>query len=84
METDPRHCGLVVKQLDVENLNPLSNPGVEGKDEEDGEEDAELSEAQASDSRGMAARIHYLATDRPDLQYATMEACREMSSPTSG
>ena len=56
-----------MKQLGVDNLKPLSTPGFEGKDEEDGEEDAELSKAPAPEYRGVAARINYLAADRPDL-----------------
>ena len=31
--------------------------------------------------RGLAARANYLALDRPDLQYAAKEICREMSKP---
>ena len=83
MEADPRHCELMLKQLDVESLKPLSIPGVEGKDE-DGEDDDEFGKAKASEYRGIAARFNYLAAERPDLQYATKEVCREMSAPSSG
>ena len=31
--------------------------------------------------RGLAARCNYLALDRPDIQFAAKEACREMSKP---
>ena len=31
MEADPRHCELLLEQLDVESLKPLSTPGAEGK-----------------------------------------------------
>ena len=33
--------------------------------------------------RGIAARLNYLSTDRPELQYAVKEAARTMSSPCS-
>ena len=32
--------------------------------------------------RGVAARCNYLSLDRPDLQYAAKDICREMSAPT--
>ena len=43
MEAEVRHCELIVKQLGVENFKPLRTPGVEGNDEDDVAEDAELS-----------------------------------------
>ena len=33
--------------------------------------------------RAIAARCNYLSLDRPDLQFAVKEVCREMSKPTS-
>ena len=37
MEAIPRHCELILKQLDAESLKSLSTPGVKGKDEDDGD-----------------------------------------------
>ena len=31
---------------------------------------------------GVAARCNYLSLDRPDLQYAAKDICRETSTPT--
>ena len=84
MEADPRHCELVLKQLNIEGQKSLSSPGVEGQDEEDGENDELLKGDQASSFRGITARLNYLSADRPDIQYATKEVCREMASPTTG
>ena len=84
LEADPRHAELVVQQLELQGSKSLSTPGVDGADEDDTEEDRPLSDADASKFRGVIARINYLAADRPDLQYATKEVCREMASPTSG
>ena len=42
MEADPRHSEFIVKQQNLEGCRPLSSPGVEGKDEDDIEEDVEL------------------------------------------
>ena len=60
LEADPRHAELIVKLLKVESAKPLSTPGVEGKEEEDEEEDVKLEGAQASDYRAIAARLNYL------------------------
>ena len=84
VEADPRHAELVIKQLEASSMKPISTPGVEGKEEEDTEEDFELSGESATNYRAIAARLNYLSTDRPDLQYATKECCRDMSKPTSG
>ena len=32
--------------------------------------------------RGIAARLNYLSQDRPDIQFATKEVCRDMARPT--
>ena len=37
--------------------------------------------AEAKLFRGIAARLNYMSTDRPDVQYAVKEAARAMSSP---
>ena len=36
------------------------------------------------EGRHQGARANYLALDRPDIQYAVKEMCREMSNPTRG
>ena len=84
VEADPRHAELVVKQLGVGSMKALSTPGVEGKEEEDLEEDKALIGEEATQYRAIAARLNYLSADRPDLQYAAKEACRDMASPTDG
>ena len=65
-------------------MKAISTPGVEGKEEEDTEEDYKLSGESATHYRAIAARLNYLSTDRPDIQYATKECCRDMANPTSG
>ena len=44
--------------------------------------DEELGSAEGKEYRALAARANYLALDRPDIQYAAKEICREMSKPT--
>ena len=33
-------------------------------------------------NKSVAARLHYLSPDRPDIQYGVKEVCRRMSDPT--
>ena len=40
--------------------------------------------AQATTYRRAAARVNYMALDRPDLSFAAKEASRGMASPTQG
>ena len=42
-----------------------------------------LDAVRAREYRALAARANYLSLDRPDIQCATKEACREMSAPTT-
>ena len=50
--------------------------------EETAEGEAELGPYVATEFRGLAARANYLSLDRPDIQFATKEICREMAKPT--
>ena len=83
-EADPRHAELIVEQLGVSESRTLTSPGVDGSAEEDTPEDVAIHGLDATRFRGVAARCNYLAMDRPDIQFATKEICREMSSPTTG
>ena len=61
----------------------VSTPGnKEGEVTEVDEE--ELGRDEARSYRGVAARLNFLANDRPELQYSVKEACRAMSAPTRG
>ena len=84
VEADPRHAELVIKQLDASSMKAISTPGVGGKEEEDAEEEYRLSGESATQYRSIAARLNYLSTERPDIQYATKECCHDMATPTSG
>ena len=44
--------------------------------------EVELGPNVATEFRGLAARANYLSLDRPDIQFATKEICREMAKPT--
>ena len=56
-------------------------PEIDDNDDENVEVDIEG--ADATRFRGVAARCNYLSFDRPDIQYATKEVCREMAKPTT-
>ena len=49
--------------------------------EDNDESDEALDDLEASEFRAMAARLNFMAQDCPDVQFATKEVCREMSSP---
>ena len=84
LEGDPRHAELVIEQLELNNVSALSSPGVDTAEPEVGDaEDEELDAAAATLYRGIVARCNYMSVDRPELQFAVKEACREMSKPTA-
>ena len=83
VEADPRHAELIVEQLGLQGSKPVSTPGTDLEAKEDKEEESEeLAGDDVRLYRGLAARCNYLSLDRPDLQFAAKEACREMSKPT--
>ena len=47
-------------------------------------EDIELCPKEASKYRAAAARLNYLALDRPDILFASKECSRRMSAPRNG
>ena len=80
-EPDQRHAEMIIAELGLQDAKVASTD--EKKWEED-ENEAPLRSDMASRFRSIAARINYLAADRPDLMYSAKEACRQMSSPTEG
>ena len=84
LEADPRHSELNADQLGLSDGKGLSAPGADD-DDKNTEEDQQLLEGtDITLFRGIAARGNYLALDRPDIQFASKEICREMSLPTRG
>lgn len=81
VEADPRHAELLIEQLGLEAAKPGRTPGVEEAQNQK-EDEAPLEAQETRDYRGVAARGNYLGADRPDLQYAVKEACRDMAAPT--
>ena len=85
-EADPRHAELVIKQMKVEEANPVTSPGCKpssGHAAQGGSTDDEVAlEAEERTAyRALAARCNFLAIDRPDIQFAAKEISRHMSNP---
>ena len=79
-EADQRHAEIIIQQFGLTKANSTVSPGE--KDRKPEEYSPPLDAAGASAYRSTTARINYLAQDRPDIAYASKEACRDMSSPT--
>ena len=76
-EADPRHAEIFVEALELQNAKPVTNPGWKEEVEE-----GELLEGEERTAyRALAARVNYLAQDRPDIQYQAKEICRQMQNP---
>ena len=82
VEPDQRHADLIVRELALAGANGVTTPGGNEQRPQEGEVDEELSPADTTRYRAIAARANYLAADRPDLMYAVKELCRGMAKPT--
>ena len=78
-EADPRHAELVVRDLELTGGNSVVTPGAKTETAE--EDDQLLSKEEATKYRQIVARCNFLAADRPDIQFATKECAKGMSSP---
>ena len=81
-EADQRHAEIICEQLGLvsKEAQGVVTPGIKQDISEDTE--PKLDPEQATRYRALVARANYLAQDRPDIQYATKELCREMSQLT--
>jgi hypothetical protein len=88
-EADNKHAATLVRDLNLEHCKPASTPGDKmtgngGAHGEDLSDSKLLSQGRATQFRSAAARCNYLASDRPDIQFATKETSRGMANPTEG
>ena len=79
-QADPKHRNIVIEQFGFDEGS--KGLMVSGRVEESDEPDEALEGAEVTEFRGTAARLNFMAQDCPDVQFATKEICREMSSPT--
>ena len=77
-EADPRHVDLTIEELGLENAN---GSDVTGSKVDINETDTELDHEDAYRFRSIAARLNFLAADKIDVQFASKETCKRMSSP---
>ena len=68
-EADQRHADLLVKEMKVTESKEVTTPIVSQNIEKE-EEDLEFDSHGATQYRSIAARVNYIASDRPDLQFA--------------
>ena len=81
-EADQRHVEVVIEQLQLQEAKETSTPCTRDEQIKSLEENADpMSPAGASKYRMVAARLDYLAMDRPDIQYATKEASMYIAKP---
>ena len=78
-EGDPRHAEYLLRDLGLADTPSLSSPSIRMPAKEG--EGAQLSDSAVTQYRKCAARLNYLALDRPDLAYSAKELCRRMSAP---
>ena len=76
---DPRHVGVLVKDLGLEHGNSVQTPATPDVREE--EESEPLSQAQHQQYRSQVARCLFLSQDRADITFIVNELCQKMSSP---
>ena len=78
-EADPKYRQRILDSLGLEaDSKSLASPGTKEEGEQ-GQPEAVKGDDKAY--RALVATINYLATDQPDLQFASKEACRDMAKP---
>ena len=82
LEADQRHAERIIAELGLEAANSVATPCELVRGSED-DSDEPLRGAEITWYRALVARVNYLAQDRPDLQFASKEACRGMAAPSS-
>ena len=97
-EADPKHAEIIcekfglgpeskgltrpcVKESGVD-VHGKAPPGLAACHLEGEMLDGPLNAHETREFRAVAARANYLAQDRPDIQFAVKEVCREMSAPS--
>ena len=81
-EADPRQVEKLVRDLHLEAAKGVGTPGVK-LNREQVQHDKPLESDRGTPFRAVAARANYLASDRPECQFAAKTICRWMASPTA-
>ena len=80
-EADQRHGELMGQSMGLQSNSGVKTPTASEQDVAKWEQQP-MADNKMSEYRAIAARGNYLGLDRPDLQYAAKETCRDMSQPT--
>ena len=83
-ELDQRHAERISSELEVETRKPVSTPCVQenlAKTKMTVIESAEMDDKEARRLRAVAARLHCLAAERPDLLFSSKCICKNMARP---
>ena len=81
-EAHQRHVEEVAQALGLEESKAAVTPGVREQESSAGDGD-KLGASEAWWFGALAAKVNFVAQDRPDIQFATKEVRREMSAPLS-
>ena len=83
-QADPRHRKVLAEYFGFDEKSGASAFNGDRERKEEPEDEEEMDKKEATEFRGLAARLNYLAQDSPDLQYPAKEVSREMARPTKG
>ena len=83
-EADPKHRLLVMETFVFqEDSKSLVNNGESSSRQEVGDEE-DMEKEEATEFRGVVARMNFLSQDCPDLQFPVKECSKQMSKPRKG
>ena len=83
-EPDQRHAEKIISELDLKTYKSVSTPRVQESVSATRAimvESAEMDDKEARQFRALAARLNYLARDRPDLLFASTCICKNIARP---
>ena len=82
-QPDGKHAEMIIQELGLSEGNAVSTPALADSSSavEERANSPKMAGNEASSYRGLAARLNYLALDRPDLQFAATSASRFMADP---
>ena len=85
-EPDQRHAERIISELELETCKSVSTPRVQESVSATRAmivEGVEMDDKEARRFRALAARLNYLAGNRPDLLFASKCICKNMARPRS-
>ena len=82
---DPRHANDIIEGLGLRGAHSVAAPcDLNEHRAKDPRREEKLDQSAATQYRSLAAKVNYLAIDRPDLKYPAMNICAAMSEPSHG